>query len=67
MPEIKKNKKMTIQTELPNDINKLVDNKSYFKAYHMNKNNWITILLDDSLNDNDIIKMIDSSYEVIDI
>ena len=50
-----------------NDINKLVDNKSYFKAYHMNKNNWITILLDDSLNDNDIIKMIDSSYEVIDI
>ena len=48
-----------------NDINKLVDNKSYFKAYHMNKNNWITILLDDSLNDKDIIKMIDSSYEMV--
>ena len=31
----------------------------------MNKNNWITILLDDSLNDKDIIKMIDSSYEMV--
>lgn len=49
-----------------NDINNLVDNKSYFKAYHMNKNNWITILLDDSLNDKDIIKLIDNSYEMVD-
>ena len=48
------------------DINKLLDSKSYFKAYHMNKNNWITILLDDSIDDKDIIKLIDNSYELVD-
>ncbi len=43
-------------------VDKLIDNKSYFRSYHMNKNNWITILLDESLDDNTIIDLIKISH-----
>ncbi len=33
-----------------------------FPAYHMNKNNWITILLDGTLQDNLIFDLIRKSY-----
>ena len=43
-------------------INKLIDNKVFFKAYHMNKNNWITINLDSNIDFNYLCKLIDDSY-----
>ena len=47
------------------DVEKLLKQKGYQEAYHMNKKNWITIVLDDTLKDEEIFKMIDSSYENI--
>lgn len=41
----------------------IVDNKSIFLGYHMNKKNWITILLDDSLSNDFIFRLIDNSYD----
>lgn len=48
----------------PEIIEKLIDNKTYFPAYHMNKKHWVTILLDNNI-DIELIKMlIDDSYEL---
>lgn len=46
-----------------NKINDLIDNKSYFECYHMNKKSWISIILDDSLNDEEILNLIKISHQ----
>ncbi len=51
--------------KVDNLVDDLVNNKSIFKAYHMNKKSWITIILDDSLKDDEIIKYIDISYNLV--
>lgn len=45
-------------------INDIVDNKIVFPGYHMNKNNWITIILNESMDIHDIFELIDNSYEL---
>ena len=47
-------------------ISNLINKKGYYKAYHMNKKSWITIILDDTLTDKEITKLIDESYNIID-
>ena len=37
-------------------------NEHVFPAYHMNKQNWITIILDDSLDDKVIFELINKSF-----
>lgn len=46
----------------PEEIAQIVDGKKYFPAYHMNKKNWLTICLDNSLELNEIYRRIDDSY-----
>lgn len=46
-------------------IQKLLNNKGFYPAYHMNKKDWITIILNDILKDNDIIALIDESYGLV--
>ena len=48
-----------------NKVNELLNEKGYYQAYHMNKKNWISIVLDDTLEDNKNIKLIDASYDLI--
>ena len=45
-------------------VNEVVDNVNIFKGYHMNKNSWITIKLDYSLDNKSLFKFIDDSYEL---
>ena len=45
-------------------IEKLIDNKRYFPAYHMNKKYWCTICLDGTVELKEIYKLIDVSYEL---
>ena len=45
------------------EIPKLLKNKGFYPAYHMNKKHWITITLDDTLCDEKIIELIHKSYE----
>jgi len=45
------------------EISNLLNRKGFYKAYHMNKKNWITILLDDTIKDEEIMNYIDKSYE----
>ena len=44
----------------------LLKEKGYYKAYHMNKKKWLSIILDDSLNDEEIFSLIDMSYNLVD-
>jgi len=46
------------------EIEKLIDNKKYFPAYHMNKKHWCTICLDGIVELKEIYKLIDISYEL---
>ena len=46
-------------------IGSLIHNKGYLPAYHMNKQNWITVLLDGSVPDDEIKDLIHLSYEII--
>ena len=46
------------------EIEKLIDKKKYFPAYHMNKKYWCTICLDGRIELEEIYKLIDISYEL---
>lgn len=48
----------------PEEIEKLIDNKRYFPAYHMNKKHWYTICIDGTVELEKIYKLIDISYEL---
>lgn len=45
-------------------IDKIVDNTKIFPGYHMNKKSWITIKLDNSLDNKKIFELIDNSYNL---
>lgn len=51
----------------PEIIGGLVKEKGFFSAYHMNKEHWITIALDKSINKEKIIQLIDLSYDLTNI
>lgn len=46
-------------------IGSLLTEKGYFPAYHMNKSNWVSILLDDTLPDSEIMALVDQSYDAV--
>jgi predicted DNA-binding protein (MmcQ/YjbR family) len=47
----------------PEYINKLVDNQVYYRAYHMNKKYWMSIILNNIKNDKEIMELINKSYK----
>ena len=49
----------------PELIGSFIDYKTYFPAYHMNKEHWLTILLDNVKIDKNVFNLIDTSYELV--
>ena len=45
-------------------IKEIIDNDKIFAGYHMNKDSWITIRLNDSVKTEKIIDLIDNSYNI---
>ena len=45
-------------------IKDIIDNDKVFPGYHMNKNSWITIKLDNSVETERIFELIDNSYNL---
>ena len=41
----------------------LLQEKGYYHAYHFNKENWITILLDGSVDKESVFMLLDMAYE----
>ena len=46
----------------PKKVESLQKQKGFYPAYHMNKKSWITILLDDTISDQEIMNLIEESY-----
>ena len=44
----------------------LIDYQRYFPAYHMNKEHWITMLMDGTVSEAKILDFLDMSYDLID-
>ena len=45
-----------------NKIQNLLTERGFYPAWHMNKKNWITITLDETLSDEEIMEYIEESY-----
>lgn len=45
-----------------NEIQKLLKEKSFYPAWHMNKKSWITIILDETISDKTILELIEKSH-----
>ncbi len=48
----------------PDMIEKIIDSKNYFNAYHMNKKYWISVLLNGDIVDKEIREAISQSYKL---
>lgn len=48
----------------PETLNSLLLEDEFFPAYHMNKQHWISILLNKNLNENQIKELIETSFEL---
>ena len=48
----------------PDNIAAKVDGRKYFAGYHMNKKHWVTLLLDGSVPEAELLALIDASYEL---
>ena len=46
-------------------IGSLLATKGFLPAYHMNKNHWISIVLDNSVSDDQIIPLLELSYDSV--
>ena len=46
-------------------VSAAIKKKGIYKAYHMSKKYWISIVLDNTLSDEEIIKYIDISYNLV--
>ena len=46
-------------------LGSLQQKPGFLAAYHMNKENWTTILLDGSVSYNEIIRLIDMNYDLV--
>lgn len=51
-----------IGLKLNDEVASLLSQKGFYPAYHMNKQDWISIVLDDTLTDDEITSLIDKSY-----
>ncbi len=48
-------------------IGSLLGQSGFFPAYHMNKTHWITAALDGSASDDDILTLLDMSFDMTDV
>lgn len=46
------------------NIEDIINNENIFPGYHMNKKSWITIKMDNSMETQEIFKLIDNSYNL---
>ncbi len=49
----------------PKTVTARIAEKKAFPAYHMNKQHWYTVILDDRLKDEEILSFVKSSYDIV--
>lgn len=50
---------------LDDKVDKILSTRGFFEAYHMNKKKWVSIILDDTIDDEVIKKLISESYDMV--
>ena len=50
---------------LGDNVPSLLNKEDIYPGYHLNKKSWVSIILDDSLNDEEIMSLVDLSYQVV--
>lgn len=48
----------------PEEIAQKIDNTAFFGGYHMNKKHWLTVLLSAPTPTEEILRLVDASYEI---
>ena len=56
-----------LNVKLDDDVQKYLGVKGIYPSYHLSKKSWITIILDDTLSDREIMDLIDISYGISNI
>lgn len=56
---------MNVKCE-PDTVHSLCQAQGFFPGYHMNKEHWISILLDGTVGEIKILDFLDKSYELLD-
>lgn len=51
--------------ETPEQVANYLKSGTFLEAYHMNKKHWLTITFDETVEDNDIKKVIQASYNLV--
>lgn len=54
-----------LNIKLDDEVSDYLRKKGIYEAYHMSKKNWVSILLDETLSDEEIMNLIEISYEKI--
>lgn len=49
----------------PERIPDLIDGKNIFKAYHMNKTHWLSVILDKNIDSDKLKQLIDESFDLV--
>ena len=49
----------------PKAVKARLDEKKAYPAYHMNKQHWYTIVLDERLEDEEILRLVGISFETV--
>lgn len=55
-----------LNVKLDGEVSQYLKQEGIYPAYHLSKKSWVTIILDDTLPDNDILNLIDKSYKTSD-
>ena len=55
-----------LNVKLDDDVKNYLGKNGIYPSYHLNKKSWITIILDDTLSDKEIMDLIDISYRCSD-
>lgn len=52
-----------LNLKLDDDVPKYLKINGIYPSYHMSKKNWVSIILDDTLSDEEILKLVAISYK----
>ncbi|MCD7809729.1 MAG: MmcQ/YjbR family DNA-binding protein [Erysipelotrichaceae bacterium] len=52
-----------LNIKLDDKVNELLNKDGYYRAYHMNKEKWLSIILDETLNDEEIMQYLKVSHQ----
>ena len=56
-----------LNVKLDDSIQNYIEKEGIYPGYHANKKGWVSIVLDDTLSDNEIMDLVNISYDISDI